>query len=147
MTGSWPIWAADKRRKKSPSSLYISIAFPLVLIIEVYKELKSSQYICSQIFTLSEVDYICLLYPLPCLACIQDCLTPWSTIEYFEKKKNRKEKKKPFVYNKLFANACTFYAVQGILALKLTCLALGIALGLVLQTMLQGRSWDVSSLP
>lgn len=79
----------------------------------MYKEIKSSRYLYSQIFTLSEVDYICLL-SIAMLACVQDCLTPWSTIEHFGKQKN------PFVYNTLFANECTFGVVQGIVALELT---------------------------
>lgn len=51
------------------------------------------------------------------LAFVQDCLTPWSTIEHFGKKK---KKQQLFVYNRLFANECTFGVVQGILALELT---------------------------
>lgn len=57
-----------------------------------------------------------LIVPIAMLACVQDCLIPWSAIEWF---------KKPFVYNKLFANECTSSVFQGIGAPELTCLVFG----------------------
>jgi len=72
------------------------------------------------------------------LACVQDCLTPWSTTEYLEKR--------PLFVKILCANECMFDVVQGIRALELTSLVFGIALCLPSQTQHQGQSWDETNL-